>query len=108
MTAPLKPFWVSWWGDRDVEFTWHGPWWISGWRGAYGGDDDQPSICAAVMATDQEHAMRQLVDAHDRQVTLEWRSANEREAGWQPWSDRFPRAGWMKWPWPVEPHTGGG
>lgn len=94
----LKPFWVSWYGHPKVEFEWEGPWWISGW--AMTDDVDIPTICAAVMAANAEDAQRQIVKAHDKRVKLVWRFANERDANWSPFCDRFQRAGWMLWPFP--------
>ena len=103
--ADLRPFWVSWWHDVEGErsgFELHCPWWVSGSRD----DDDAQSIVAAVMALDEDDAKARIVAAHDHtDVTLEWRFVNPRDPGWEPFCNRFPRAEWMRWPYPTEvPH----
>lgn len=95
--ADLKPFWVSWYADREVSFEWPGPWWVSGYEL---GGQERSTICAAVMATDAGHAQRLIFESHDTFVEIEWRFANERAADWAPFCDRFPRAEWMLWPFP--------
>lgn len=92
----MKRFWVSWYGDV-VPFTWNGPWWISGYA-LVDAERGIPTICAAVVAEDAEHAKRLIVESHDEPVELEWRFANERAADWEPFGDRFGRRDWMVWP----------
>lgn len=97
--SKLTPYWVSWWRDLSVGFELHSPWWVSGYR--YVGDDgiEQASICAAIMAEDDVDAQRRVIAAHDREPHyLEFRFANERDADWSPFCDRFERADWMQWP----------
>jgi len=95
------PFWVSWWDDPVVSFEIHSPWWFSGMRFNNSGDDDddggQSSVCAAIWATSEDDAKRQVVESYDDPVTLEWRFAEERHPQWTPFSDRFQRRDWMHW-----------
>ena len=100
----MTPFWVSWYANK-VPFTWHGPWWESGWRLSQDGSGDTATIVAAVMAASEEDAKARIVAAHDCAVEPEWRFCNQRESDWAPFCDRFPRADWMKWPYPEEPHA---
>ncbi len=100
MSTEKRPFWVSWWYAGAFEL--HSPWWESGWRMLDGEDQDQASIVAAVMATDEEDAKRVILDAHDDEgegwkPDIEWRFVNAREPGWAPFCERFPRADWMQW-----------
>lgn len=95
----MKPFWVSWYQrpDKHGSFTWHGPWWISGYRL----EPEAATICAAVMAKGPNHAKKLIRLAHDyKRLRVEWRFAEERPADWSPFNGRFPRAKWMQWPWP--------
>lgn len=96
----MKPFWISWYTTFNMGgWELHSPWWISGTR--FTDDDDRPdqTICAAVMAKNEDDAMRQIRAAYDKQVrNVEWRFCEEKPEGWAPFSDRFPRAKWMKWP----------
>lgn len=95
--AELRPFWVSWWANPAVPFTWDGPWWISGWR-FLANDDEQDSICAAVMAASAAAAEAVIRAAHDDpSCQLEFRFCEERPLDWSPFSERFPRRDWMRW-----------
>lgn len=77
------PFWVSWWDDPVVYFELHSPWWFSGLRYTDSDDeeDGQSSVCAAVMATSEDHAKQLIADAYDKPVTLEWRFVEPRHPG---------------------------
>lgn len=99
---PTSAYWVSWYGT-PVTFTWHGPWWISGYRYAErnGEEVEQPTICAAVSAQSEDHARQLIADAHDTPVEIEWRFTQPCPAGWTPFSSRFRRKEWMRWPWPT-------
>lgn len=98
----LTPFWVSWWDDLVVSFELHSPWWFSGCRfhGLEDDDEDlsQSSVCAAIMAADEAHVRRLIGEAYDVPVTLEFRFVEPRPVGWSPFSDRFQRGDWMRWP----------
>lgn len=94
----MKPFWISWYGSGAFEY--HGPWWVSGYR------DETAMFCAAVMATDDEHAKSLIREAHDDKADQEWRFATPRAPDWSPFCDRFQRADWMRWPWPTEKSSG--
>jgi hypothetical protein len=91
---------VSWYAHPKVGWEYHGPWWVSGRRPI---DEDwtmQDMCCAAVVAECEEAAKQVIVDSHDEPVELEWRFVEARGDAWEPFCDRFPRAGWMRWPWP--------
>lgn len=87
----LTPWWVSWYSAGG--FLLHTPWWCSGYapQGA--------TICAVVMARNENHAKERIRWAHDDPaVVIDWRFAGRRPTGWTPFGDRFPRATWMRWP----------
>lgn len=95
----MKRWWVSWYGAKGVAFTLHTPWWISGYRcDSEDGEDDTPTICAAVIAESEEAAKRLIVGSHDSPVKLKWRFVNVRPSCWSPFCERFPKADWMQWP----------
>ncbi len=90
------PYWVSWWQtDALGPFELHTPWWISGSTM----DGDASSICAAVMAADED-AAREAVRASfdERPDRLEFRFVTAKPQGWSPYCDRFQPADWMRWP----------
>lgn len=92
-----KVFWLSWVGSV-AGFEYHGPWWSSGWD-VYG----RPVHVAAVTAKDERAARKIIYDAYDEgKWPAEWRFTEEKEEGWAPFSDRFQRADWMKWPYPKD------
>jgi hypothetical protein len=96
----MKRWWVRWYGAAPESFEYHGPWWISGWGGS---DLDTPIHVAAVCAETQRRAELVIEQAYDRPGgVLDWSFANERSDDWEPFCDRFPRAEWMKWPYPQE------
>lgn len=91
-SSPAGRWWVSWYGAGAFEY--HGPWWITG-----SDAEGRATICAAVLAGSQVDAQRVIVAAHDSPLpAIEWRFAEQRGRGWSPFSDRFPRAPWMRWP----------
>lgn len=95
----LKAFWVSWYAPIELHktFEYHGPCWISGETG----DGDAYTVCAAVMAKDEDDAQRIIASAFDQPPgDLDWRFHEERDAEWSPFSGRFPKADWMLWPFP--------
>lgn len=107
----MKFYWVSFYapGGDMQGFEYHGPWWVSGYEMNedldHGVKADVPIIVAAVMATDEAAAyetLRLAFDEQERPRTLRERFANEKDWG-EPYSDRFPKASWMKWPWPTVP-----
>lgn len=90
-----RRFWVSWYATHGA-FEYHGPWWISGQRMA----DDAATVCAAVIAADEQAAREIIAAAHDKQVDpsmIEWRFVEIKPADWSPFGERFPRADWMQW-----------
>lgn len=102
----MKPYWISWYSTAAMgAWELHSPWWVSGSRCS----DDALTICAAVAAKDEEHAQSIVRKSYDKQVrNVQWRFCEEKEHGWSPFSDRFPRAKWMKWNPPPRGGNGGG
>ena len=103
----MKPYWVSVWLPSRLlkSFEYHGPWWISGERDTEGEPD--ASICAWVMATDEDAAfetLRLAVDEGSRPDEPMPRFAEQKEMPDRsnP-SGRFEFADWMRWPWPEIP-----
>ena len=89
----MKSFWFSWYHEQSFgAFELHSPWWVSG------STETANTVCAAVRAEDEEHAKRLVIESFDTAPTeVEWRFVEERPADWSPFTDRFPRARWMKW-----------
>lgn len=94
----MRPFWLSW--DAAVPIKWDGPWWLLSeppeWI-----EVGRATYCAAVMAPDVDTAKRLIFGALVLKVALKWRFYAEKPEGWDPFCDRFARAAWMQWPWPV-------
>lgn len=90
-----KAFWVSWYNVLPIgSFELHRPWWISGYRA-----DDAETMCAAIIAPDEEGAKALVMAAYDEPPEeVEWRFCEERADDWSPFNDRFQRANWMRWP----------
>ena len=115
----MKPFWISWrhYYDHYSEFELHTPWWCSG------SGEDFDTICAAVMAKNEDDARKQILASYDELPEntkdleiwimpdeggcvklptpfdgLVWRFCNEKPKGWSPYGDRFPEPDWAKWP----------
>lgn len=87
-----RRWWVGWYGDGPFEY--HGPWWVTGAEA--GG---RLTFCAAVHAPGEDAARAAIIDAHDAErPAVEFRFVEERGDGWEPFSERFPRAEWMQWP----------
>lgn len=112
----MRNFWISWyaWPLQFDGFEYHGPWWVSGYgyfRLPDGEEIEVPVMVAAVKAADLEAAKDVIVQAHDNKALTAtdfnehggqtWRLQSEKPDDWSPFSDRFPRADWMQWPYPV-------
>lgn len=94
----MARFWVSWWDPNgDFELFW--PWWATGQRET-DDDDEEVSICAALEASSEEEVEEFIRAAYDapKDLTLEFRFIEERDDDWSPFSSRFPKAQWMRWP----------
>lgn len=95
-----RNYWVSWYSTAEMgEWELHSPWWKSGVRGS----DHAATICAAIRAISPEEVRRKVAAAYDVRIEnpltdIEWRFINQRADDWEPFTDRFPRADWMKWP----------
>lgn len=90
----LTWFWVSWyWTKKMGDFTLFCPWWIMGTRG-----EDDHIVHAAVPAETEDEARNVVRLAYDKAPrSVEWRSCNEGDTP-EPYSERRPKAKWMKWP----------
>lgn len=100
----MTNYWASIYVPNEImgAFEYHGPWWISGET------DDEQIICAAVQATSEDAASSVLVGSFDEGADLSGirrRFVEERGLGWSPFSDRFQKADWMKWPLPTKEQT---
>jgi hypothetical protein len=87
-------YWLSWeHKGKYGSFTLDWPWWISGSGSGY------QSICAAVRASNEEEAKEIVLKSFDERPKEEitWRFVNDREDGWSPFCERFPKADWMVW-----------
>lgn len=90
-----QAWWVSWYNPGRV-FELHYPWWISG-SGEHDGEDCD-TICAAVIAADDAAVRMLVVNSYDEHFEPWFRFIEPRPSTWSPYSDRFPRAPWMRWP----------
>jgi len=104
----------SWWMRFYVDaaemphFEYHGPWWTSGYAPDADGNYTRHIICAAVVAASEVDARRVIEGAFDAGHTLaQWDASMLTRPDWTPFSDRFPREEWMRWPWPVASKEGG-
>lgn len=97
----MKRWWVSWWHDPEAfgGFELHSPWWVSG------GTDTADTICAALLADNEAHAMQLVYEAYDKTPSwIEFRFVEERPDDWTPWKRnddqvlRWKRESWMQWP----------
>ena len=87
-------YWVSWYHEEGMgEFELHSPWWVSGYRTI----DKAATICAAVKAADAPSARVIVRSAYDKVAFPEFRFVTHKADDWHPFSDRFPKADWMKW-----------
>lgn len=87
-------WWLSFWSSDISKFEYHGPWWISGYD-----SNNRRSVCAAVIADNESEAKETIKNAHDSGFEPdEWRFINNRSDEWSPFSDRFQKREWMKWP----------
>lgn len=96
----VKRYWCRFYAltSEMPSFEYHGPWWVSGHTAD---DPEQVTICAAVCADsgDQAHALLDACfDPGHSMVGLDF--CNQRADDWEPFSERFPRADWMRWPFP--------
>lgn len=94
----MNRYWISWYSMTPLsEFEYHGPWWVSGYDA-----EDNPTVCAAVVAENEEVAEEIILGSYDHpeNTDVRWRFAEERDSSWEPFTQRFPQADWMKWPWP--------
>lgn len=87
----MNRYWISWeYKENTGEFELHRPWWVSG----YG--DDYATICAAVIAENEDKAKELIYDCYDiAPAIIKFRFCLEEPSTWSPFTDRFPMAEWM-------------
>lgn len=87
------------WVVPPGSFEYDGPWWMNGKTG-----EGRSVVYAAVVAATPEAAKKVISDAHgiDSGMSIEWGTIYEEADDWSPFCERFPRASWMKWPYPEE------
>jgi len=95
----LVPYWVSWWTTLKMgSWELHFPWWISG---EFLNPDDGVSICAAIKAKDEQDVKNLIINCYDSpelaRENIEWRFIHKQKKSFKPFTDRFPKADWMKW-----------
>jgi hypothetical protein len=91
-----QPYYVSWWDDPQINYNLVGPHWISGNRPFMGGM--QMAISAAVMAISDEDAMKQILEAHEFDVELDWIHIAAQPLGWVPmYNKNLPHRERMIW-----------
>jgi hypothetical protein len=92
----MAAYWVSWVHSRDLgPFLLNSPWWVSGSTVA------GATICAAVSADSEQEAKDMIVNSFDIPVPsfhVAWRFITAKPDNWSPFSSRFERAAWMRWP----------
>jgi len=101
----MKYRWISWYAVPDTltgngKFELNYPWWVSGMRCSDGAD----TICAAIPVASAGVAEKIVLGSYDeRPGDVEWRFNTPRDTDVEPvFNERFPRAGWMKWPFEAE------
>lgn len=108
-TRQRKQFWVRWEVRSALmpQFEYHGPWWTSGYGSVSAdsedGEEETRICCAAVMAESDDAAKGVILGSFDTKEAaseVEFSFANERPVDESPYTDRFRRRDWMKWPWP--------
>lgn len=90
----MKNYWVSWNHREDMgAFEYHGPWWVSGEGNGY------KTLCAAVQrCEDASEVCAKIMRTYDTHPgELDVRFCDEKPDDWTPFSERFPRAEWMRW-----------
>lgn len=86
--------------EEMPSFEYHGPWWRSG---TTMDDDEQTIVCCAVVAESEDAAESAIRSCFDPGHGLcQWDGATKRPDTWEPFTERFPRAAWMRWPTVVD------
>ena|ERR1017187_5077551 len=88
-------YWISWNHEKHfTPFEIDSPWWISG----QGADGLSASICCAIKAENELDAIAKIYKSYDETPkNINFRFQQEKPNDWIPFSDRFPKADWMKW-----------
>ncbi len=93
----MKKYWTSWYhSERFGLFELHFPWWISGYD--YDGNLDNPIVCAAIVANDEQDAREIIESSYRDDVQLTFRFIHEKPDNWSPFCERFPQTVLMQWP----------
>jgi hypothetical protein len=96
MSKTSLRFWVRWSSIYPLDtFEYHGPWWVTGWDSG-----DLPVVCAAVCAESAAHAQRVIASSYDIDHEVEFSFTELKPDDWKPFSSRFQKQDWMKWPMP--------
>lgn len=96
-----RPYRVSWWDDPNVMFELNTPWWEEQFarvieinpRTQY----TKQMLVAAVMATSPEDAKRQIQDAYEDTVDLDWIYVVAEPLGWSPFTKNRPKEPGVVW-----------
>lgn len=101
---PLRKWWISWLNDPEgpglspLEVPHRGEWptWVTGFDGKH------DTICAAVVAIDEEEAKGLVREAYESDVEPDFRFVEARPDDWSPYAPRFPERKEMYWPEDLE------
>ena len=100
----MKTFWYSFWSPRAALGVWecHAPWWEAGFdlRSPLSGEREERVNIVGTIQAENEGEVWRFVRACFGRVPegFQARFCEERPDGWEPFTARFPRAGWMHWP----------
>ena len=92
--------WISWYHSIETmgEFELHSPWWVSGYAMNEGEIEAETIVAAMPGELSEAEAEAFIKLAYDKKPkAIEFRFNNVKD-GDDPFSERFPRAKWMKWP----------
>lgn len=83
----MTKYWISWYYKKeDGAFEIHSPWWFT----------SEDTICAAIQTDMLPEKYIQL--SYDKPPeNIKFRFVDKKADDWSPFSDRFQKAGWMKW-----------
>jgi len=92
----MESYWISWYHHPDDgPFELHTPWWVSGFTME---EIQRDTIVAAVQAESVEAAWEVIHQSYDTRPTRIETRFCEPLGDREPFSERFPRGDWMKWP----------
>lgn len=93
----MKKYWLSWYHSTAELGMFKLSWPV--WNVGQDGESDSEIMRAAVKAKNEEAAMHIIVSSYDDIMAgdIEFIFVDEKPVDWSPFSDRFPKASWMKW-----------